>query len=164
MANKFHNNVKIGALASIEISMRGTDTVIGEGSVIDDFVKIKHVGGTGHVEIGKRVYINSGTVLYSGNGIIIGNDVMIGPNCNLVPANHEFGDSGKPMREQGFKPSRGGIVIEEDVWLGANVTVLDGAVIRRGCVVGANSLVSGELESYGVYAGSPARLIKKRKE
>jgi acetyltransferase-like isoleucine patch superfamily enzyme len=163
MANKFHPTVKIGSLTSIEVSSRGTDTIIGEGSVIDDFVKIKHVGGSGHIEIGKYVYLNSGTVLYSGNGIKIGDNVLIGPNCNLVPSNHQFEDCQKPIKEQGFMPSKGGIVIEDDVWLGANVTLLDGVIIRKGCVIGANSLVSGELEEYGIYIGSPAKLVKKRK-
>ena len=40
-------------------------------------------------------------------------------------------------------PSKEVFVIEDDVWLGANVTLLDGVIIRRGCVIGANSLVSG---------------------
>lgn len=162
MANKFHASVKIGSLSSIDISSKGTDTIIGEGSVIDDFVKIKHVGGTGHIEIGKNVYLNSGTVLYSGNGIKIGNHVLIGPNCNLVPSNHQFDDVSVTILAQGFKPSKGGIVIEDDVWLGANVTLLDGAIVRKGCIVGANSLITGELDEYGVYLGSPAKLVKKR--
>jgi len=163
MANKFHPSVKIGPYVSIEASSRGTDTIIDEGSVIDDFVKIKHVGGSGNIVIGKNVYINSGTVFYSGNGIKIGDNVLIGPNCNFVPTNHQISDTEKLIREQGFQSSKGGIIIENDVWFGANVTVLDGAFIPNGCVIGANSLVTGTLEPYGVYAGSPAKLIKKRK-
>lgn len=163
MANKFHASVKISSFVSIDISSRGTDTIIDEGCVIDDFVKIKHVGGNGNVIIGKNVYINSGTVFYSGNGIKIGDNVLIGPNCNFVPANHQIFDTGKLIREQGFQSSKGGIVVENDVWFGANVTVLDGTLIPAGCVIGANSLVTGTLEPYGVYAGSPAKLIKRRK-
>ena len=163
MANYFHPSVKISQLCSIEVSSRGTNTTIGENCVIDDFVKIKHVGGTGNIEIGNHVYLNSGTVLYSGNGIKIGNNVLIGPNCNIVPANHEFRDSNTIIRLQGFQPSRGGIIIEDDVWLGANVTVVDGAVISNGCVIGANSLVMGRLEAYCIYAGIPAKLIGRRK-
>lgn len=162
MANIFHKSVKVGNLVSIEISSRGTDTIIGEGSVIDDFVKIKHVGGTGNIEIGKNVYINSGTVFYSGNGIKIGNRVLIGPNCNFVPSNHEFNNPSVPIINQGFISSKGGVVIEDDVWLGANVTLLDGAFIKKGCVIGANSLVNCELQEMGIYAGSPVKLIKSR--
>jgi len=163
MANRFHPSVSIGKFSSIEISSRGTDTVIGENCVIDDFVKIKHVGGTGNIEIGNFVFINSGTVLYSGNGIKIGSHVLIGPNCNLTPVNHQFSDPDKLIRLQGFQPTRGGIVIEDDVWLGAGVSVLDGAVIRKGCIVGANSLVKEELVENGIYVGNPLKFIKLRK-
>lgn len=163
MSNYFASTAKVSSLASIEVSTRGTNTIIGENSVIDDFVKIKHVAGEGHVEIGEFTYINSGTVIYSGNGVKIGNHVLIGPNCNIVPANHEFKDPNTLIRLQRFMPSKGGTIIEDDVWLGANVTVLDGAIIKRGCVIGANSLVQTELEEYGIYVGSPARKIGSRK-
>lgn len=163
MADFFHPSSKISALSSIEVSSRGTNTVIGANSVIDDFVKIKHVGGAGHIEIGEHVYINSGCVLYSGNGISIGNNVLIGPNCSIVPANHEFGNTAVPIRLQGFQPSRGGIRIENDVWIGAGVTILDGATIREGCVIAAGALVAGDTEPYAIYAGTPAKKIKSRK-
>ena len=162
MANIFHSTVKIGRLASIEISSRGTDTIIGKHSVIDDFVKIKHVGGKGNIEIGDFVYLNSGTVIYSGNGVKIGNNVLIGPNCNLVPVNHRFDNPKELIRLQGFQPSRGGIIIEDDVWLGANVTILDGAVIHKGCVIGSNSLVKDKLIANGIYVGNPLTYIKSR--
>jgi virginiamycin A acetyltransferase len=163
MSNYFHSTVQIAPLTDIEVSNRGTHTYIGENSKIDNFVKIKHVGGNGDIRIGKNVYLNSGTVLYSGNGITIGDDVLIGPNCSIVPSNHNFAEIDVPVRLQGFIPSRGGIIIENDVWIGANVTILDGAIIRTGSIVGANSLVKGELEAFTIYAGNPVMPIKKRK-
>ncbi len=108
LANRFHSSVSIGPLSSIEVSSRGTNTEIGAGSVVDDFVKIKHVAGSGHIVIGRRCYINSGTVLYSGNGVKMGDDVLIGPNCSLVPVNHQYTDRAKTIREQRYQPSRGG--------------------------------------------------------
>lgn len=162
MANHFHPTAKVSSLSSIEVSQRGTDTIIGEGSVIDDFVKIKHVGGCGHIMLGKRVMINSGCVLYSGNGIKIGDFSAIGPNCSLTPVNHGFQEKSRLIAEQGFLPSRGGIVIGSDVWIGAGVTLLDGAFVPDGCVIGAGSLVNKELEPYGVYVGSPCKLVGKR--
>ena len=98
MANIFHPTASISQLAVIDVSSRGTDTTIGAGSVVDDFVKIKHVGGTGNIEIGEHVYLNSFTVIYSGNGVRIGNDVLIGPNCSIVPANHNFSSREMPIR------------------------------------------------------------------
>ncbi len=162
MPNHISNNATISKLADIEESSKGSLLVIGDGCHIDSFVKIKFTGGTSDIEIGENCYINSGTVIYSGNGVKMGNYVLIGPNCSIVPTNHNFKSKDIVIRKQGFQPSKGGIIIEDDVWLGANVTVLDGAIIRRGSVVGANSLVSGELEPYSVFAGSPAKKIKSR--
>jgi virginiamycin A acetyltransferase len=163
MANFFHETVYIGPLSDIEISSKGTHTYIGKNSKVDNFVKIKHVGGTGNIVIGENVFLNSGTVLYSGNGIKIGDNVLVGPNCSIVPVNHNFTDVKIPIRLQQFLPSKGGIVIEEDVWIGAGVTILDGSFIEKGCIIGANSLVKGKLNEYSVYAGNPLTLIKRRK-
>ncbi len=163
MANYFHPTSKISQLSSIDLSSKGTDTYIGENSVIDDFVRIKHVGGQGNIRLGDYVYINSCCVLYSGNGITVGNHVLIGPNCNIVPVNHEFKNPDMLIRLQGFVPSKGGIIIEDDVWIGANVTILDGAVIERGAVIGANSLVSGRIEAYTICVGIPIKCIGFRK-
>ena len=162
MANYFHESVKIGSIVSIDISTRGTNTYMGKGCVVDDFVKIKHVGGTEDIVIGEYCYINSGCVFYSGHGINIGNNVLIGPNCNIVPSNHKFDEKDQIIRLQGHMLSKGGVIIEDDVWLGAAVTVLDGAHIRKGCVIAANSVVIGETEEYSVYGGVPAKKIKDR--
>ncbi|MEI9963406.1 MAG: acyltransferase [Caulobacteraceae bacterium] len=137
---------------------------IGPRVVVDSFVKIKPAGGSGALVIGADSVINSGTVIYTGNGVMIGEAVAIAANCTLAPTNHAFADRTRRIKDQGFLPSKGGIVIEDDVWLGAGTVVLDGAVIRQGAVVGAGSVVRGELEAYGVYAGVPARRIGARGE
>lgn len=146
----------ISPLADIEPSKRGSRYLIGAGTMIDAFVKIKPAGGSGDVLIGKDTAINSGTVIYSGNGVRIGDAVLIAANCTLAATNHEFSDPDRRIRDQGFQPSRGGIVIEDDVWLGANVVVLDGAVIGKGAIIAAGSVVNGPVEPYSIYAGTPA--------
>lgn len=153
---------KISPMADIEPSARGTLIQIGARTMVDAFVKIKPAGGSGEVVIGADCAINSGVVMYTGNGIRIGDAVLIAANCTLAPTNHEFGDTSKRIRDQGFQPSRGGIVIEDDVWLGANVVVLDGAVIGKGCVIAAGSVVRGALEPYSIYAGAPAQRVGAR--
>lgn len=152
-------NSFISPLADIEDSVKGTKIVIEEGVKIDSFVKIKPVGGTGDVHIGKNSYINSGVVIYSGNGVHIGEDVLIASNCTLAPVNHQYKLKSTKIVEQRFQPSRGGIIIEEDVWIGANSVILDGAILRKGSVVGANSLVSKELEPYSINVGNPTKCI-----
>ena len=155
-------SARISPLADIEDSSRGTRIVIEEGVVIDAFVKIKPAGGTGDVVIGRNSVINSGCVIYSGNGVRIGANVAVAANCTFASANHEFKDRDRPIVEQGFAPSRGGILIEDDVWIGANAVLLDGCIVRRGAVIGASALVNSEVPAYAIAVGVPARLIGSR--
>ncbi|MDE2615496.1 MAG: acyltransferase [Burkholderiales bacterium] len=155
-------SARISALADIEDSVRGSRIVVGAHSVIDSFVKIKPAGGSGDLLIGEHVVINSGCVLYTGQGIRIGKHVAIAANCTFAPVNHAYQDRSRLIMEQGFLPGKGGIVIEDDVWIGANCVLLDGAVLRHGCVVGAGSIVRGELAAYTVYAGQPLRAVGER--
>jgi acetyltransferase-like isoleucine patch superfamily enzyme len=153
---------RISDKADIEDSVRGSRIVICAGVVIDAFVKIKPVGGSGDVVIGENSYLNSGTVIYSGNGVEIGSGVLIAANCTLAPVNHEFRTRNVPIAQQGFKPSKGGITIADDVWIGAGCVILDGAQIGKGCVIGALSLVKEKLEPYTIYAGNPLAKIAER--
>ncbi|MBW4620079.1 MAG: acyltransferase [Cyanosarcina radialis HA8281-LM2] len=154
---------KISKLADIEDSIRGTKIIIEDGVFIDSFVKVKPVGGTGDVLIKKNSYINSGVAIYSGNGIYIGENVLIAANCTLAPVNHQYQSRIQKIAEQGFRDSRGGITIEDDVWIGANSVILDGSILREGCVIGAHSLVNKEVDRYSVNVGIPLRQIGERK-
>lgn len=156
-----HPGARVSALAEIESSLRGTRIELHAGVVVDSFVKIKPVGGMGDIEIGENSYINSGCVLYSGNGIRIGRDVLIAANCTLAATNHAFDRLDLPIRLQGFQPSRGGIVIEDNVWIGANSVLLDGAFIETGCVVAAGSVVRDLLQAGRLYGGTPAKPIRR---
>lgn len=155
-------SARISGLADIEDSVRGTRIVIEDGAMIDSFVKIKPAGGTGDVRIGRNSYINSGVVIYTGNGVDIGEDVLVAANCTFAPVNHEFKSRHKKIVEQHFKPGKGGILVEDDVWIGANCVILDGAILRKGCVVGAQSVVRGELEPYSINVGNPLQRIGYR--
>jgi len=159
--HKISKQAKISKLADIEDSTRGSVLFIEQGVHIDSFVKIKFTGGKDDIRIGKNSYINSGTVIYSGNGISIGENVLIAPNCTLAPTNHAIKRNANII-DQGFMESRGGIIIEDDVWIGANTVILDGAILRKGCLVGAHSLVNKELESYSINVGSPTKKIGYR--
>lgn len=159
---EIHPDARISPLADIEDSIRGTRIAINAFSLIDSFVKIKPTGGIGDLIIGEHSVINSGCVLYTGNGIQIGNNVAIAANCTLAPVNHEYHHRNRLIREQGFLPSKGGILIEDDVWIGANCVLLDGSILRSGCVVAAGSIVRTELSAYTVYAGHPLHAVGKR--
>ena len=155
-------SARISPLADIEDSSRGSRIVIEECVVIDAFVKIKPAGGAGDIVIGRNTVINSGCVIYSGNGVHIGANVAVAANCTFASANHEFRDRERLIVEQGFAPSRGGITVEDDVWIGANAVLLDGSIVRRGAVIGASALVKGEVPAYAIAVGVPARVIGLR--
>src|SRR3984957_10555193 len=148
-------SARISPLADIEDSVRGSRIVIEDDVVIDAFVKIKASGGLGDVVIGRGSVINSGCVLYTGNGIRIGCNVLVAANCTFAPTNHAFTNPDRPIREQGFQPSKGGICIGDDVWVGANAVLVDGARIGSGSVIGAASLVRGKLPAFCIAFGVP---------
>lgn len=162
------DTARISRLADIEDSVRGSRIVIEDHVTIDSFVKIKPAGGLGDVVIGAHSILNSGVVVYTGNGITMGRHVMVAANCVFSPTSHEYRSRDVPIMHQGFKAAadlkggRTGIVIEDDVWLGAGCVVLEGAWLQRGVVVGAGSVVRGTLESYGVYAGNPLKRVGQR--
>lgn len=153
------DKAKISPLSDIEDSLRGSRIEIEEGVSIDSFVKIKPVGGFGDLFIGRNSFINSGCVLYTGNGIRIGQGVLIAANCTLAPVNHKYRQRDKTIIEQRFGDSKGGIVIEDDVWIGAGTVILDGATIQTGAVIGACSLVSHLVAAYSINAGNPLKCL-----
>jgi len=152
---KIHPTARVSPLADIEDSIRGTLIVISEDVMIDSFVKIKPAGGAGDLFIGPGSFVNSGCVLYTGNGVHIGRSVAIAANCTFASSNHEYSRKDVLIVQQGFRPSKGGIVIGDDVWIGANVVILDGASVGKGCVISAGSVVRGTLADFGIYGGNP---------
>jgi len=117
----------------------------------------------GIIEIGDDCSVNPFAILYgSPKKLSIGNYVRIAAHTVIIPANHTYDDPARPIHLQGGM-SRG-ITIEDDVWLGAGVTVLDGVRIGRGSVIGAGSVVTRDIEPYSVAVGVPARRIKRRGE
>ena len=156
-------SAKISKLADIEDSVRGSRIVIEDQVMIDSFVRIKPVGGSGDIRIGKNTFINSGTVIFSGNGVDIDEWVLIAPNCTIAAANHAYQSRDTTIRHQGFLSSKGGIRIERDVWIGANCVLLDGSWLREGCVVGAGCVVRDEVEPFSIHVGNPGRCIGYRR-
>jgi virginiamycin A acetyltransferase len=141
----------VSEFATIKGSSRGSKIIIGANTHVYDFVVLSSVGGAGNIVIGENCHINPHTTLYSGNGIKLGNYVLIGPGCSLVPTNHAFGNLDEVMRKQGFLSSKGGVIIEDDVWVGANSVLLDGTYLEKGSVIAAHSTVNSRVPAYEIW-------------
>jgi acetyltransferase-like isoleucine patch superfamily enzyme len=113
--------------------------------------------------VGDNVSFNDGAWIAAndnGGEVSIGNNTIVGPRVILHSGNHVYKDKSIPVWKQGyqFKP----IVIKEDVWLGSNVTVLQGVTIRKGAIVAAGSIVTKDVDEFAVVAGVPAKKIAER--
>lgn len=116
----------------------------------------------GFLKVGQNSQIGPFTVIFSGiNGILIGDNVMIAPHCVLAEGSHDYKQMDLPMRFAGSL-SKGPIIIEDDVWIGAHCTILDGVRIGEGAVVSANSLVNKDILPYTIVGGCPAKLLGNR--
>lgn len=104
--------------------------------------------------------VNAYSYLGSSGPITIGENVIMGQHVCFHPENHNFERSDVPIKSQGT--TRLGITIEDDVWVGSNVTFLDGAYVGRGSVIGAGSLVKGMIPPGSIAVGVPARVIRSR--
>ncbi len=124
---------------------------LGKRVAIQEYVIIR--AGDNAVEIGPFSQVGPFTVILSGSGVSIGANVMIGPHCVLAAGNHDYRQLARPMRFAGDL-SRGPIVIEDNVWVGANVTITDGVRIGRDAVVGANSVVTKDVAPFDIVCGA----------
>lgn len=95
------------------------------------------------------------------NGSIIGNNVMMGPNCYIHERNHAFDRTDIPMREQGYLSGKP-VVIDDDVWIGRDVTIMVGRHIAKGSIVAANCVLTKDFPEYSIIGGNPSRLIRSR--
>jgi acetyltransferase-like isoleucine patch superfamily enzyme len=115
----------------------------------------------GCISIGADTHIQPRCHISARKGsITIGSHVQIAPNCAFYSYNHGF-VAGELMRKQPLQ-TKGGIVLEDDVWLGFGVIVLDGVRIGAGAIVGAGSVVTRDIPPNAVAVGSPARMVSTR--
>ena len=143
------------------LKMRGIK--IGTLPVIYDRVI---VGICKHIEIGNYVNLSRGVMVGAGaephESIKIGNEVLIGYDAKLLASDHVIPDDiSEPMRWSGHTKV-GGIVIEDNVWICANVVVTAGVRIGTGSVVAAGAVVTKDVEPYTIVGGIPAKLIRRR--
>ena len=116
------------------------------------------------IRVGNHVYFGAGCVIQSAHGkITIGNHVMFGPGVHIHGGNHKMNEIGLYMDQVKKEPgSDGELVIEDDIWIGANAIILEKVHIGKGAVVAAGSVVNKPIPAYEVWGGVPARKLKDR--
>lgn len=148
---RFHENLTFSGLKNISL---GNGVRLGKGSYI--------TANGGELEIGDFTAISPCAHVGADNGrIIMGKYCAIGPGVVLRAANHRFDRLDAPISTQGHKP--GSIIVEDDVWVGANSVITPDVILGTGCIIGAGSVVTHNVEPYSIVGGVPARLIARRK-
>jgi acetyltransferase-like isoleucine patch superfamily enzyme len=134
----------------------GHNTLIMHGAVLHvyNFRGLPHAG----IRIGAESLIGEYTVIRGQGGVTIGNRVYTSPHAQIIAVNHEFRDPHIPFTAQGITAQ--GIVIEDDVWIGAGAVITDGVTVGQGAVVAAGAVVITDVAPHTVVGGVPAKLIK----
>jgi acetyltransferase-like isoleucine patch superfamily enzyme len=162
MAKTFRNYIRL-ELLKILLKRKGViirnncvfNKVIFKGkALIEPYCRLN---GDPKVIIGKNFYMNAGCHILG--DITIGDDVQIGPKTIIWGRDHEF-KKDRLIRLQSHKKKP--IIIGNDVWIGANVTILKGVKIGDGAVIGAGSVVTKNIPKNAIAVGNPAKTIKYR--
>jgi acetyltransferase-like isoleucine patch superfamily enzyme len=115
---------------------------------------LPHAGFT----IGRDSLVGEYSVIRGQGGVQIGDRVYTSPFTQIIAVNHVFEDPNRPFIEQGITAE--GIVIEDDVWLGAGAVITDGVRVGKGSVVAAGAVVTKDVSPHTIVAGVPARQIR----
>jgi len=138
----------------------GAGTIIGPYASLSAGVSPAHeLGDTAVVSIGNRCLIGKGTGIVGHHRIEIGDDVFTGHHVYITDANHGYEDPTLPIGRQ-FAPSRP-VRVGAGSWLGHGAIVLPGVTIGAHVVVGAGSVVTGDLPDFSVAVGNPARVVRR---
>lgn len=150
----------LGLLADLERLHSGPRRRMreGRGCVLDRSTWL--VNGS-NIELGDHVKLSAFSALIAGfeAKITIGDYTIIGPGVFVVAANHGIAMDGIPIRYQNWKEKS--VVIEDDVWIGANAVVLPGTRIGQGSVIGASAVVSGDIPAHVIVHQDKGNLIMR---
>lgn len=125
------------------------------------------IKGIENLSIGNYTSIPKGSIFYCTRAELkIGNKVIFGPRPTIITGDHRIDIVGKYIIDVGdnekMPQNDAAVVIEDDVWCGANVTILKGVIIGRGSVIAAGAVVTKSCPPYSIIGGVPAKIIKKR--
>ena len=125
------------------------------------------IKGLENLSVGDGTSIPKGSTLYCTEAsLTIGKKVIFGPRPTIITGDHRIDLIGKYIIDvtvdEKLPENDAAVVIEDDVWCGANVTILKGVTIGRGSVVAAGAVVTQSFPPYSIIGGVPAKLLKMR--
>jgi acetyltransferase-like isoleucine patch superfamily enzyme len=129
--------------------------VLGNYSVVEDFSCLNNA--VGDLIIGNNSRIGLGNTIIG--PVQIGNNVNLAQNVTISGLNHNYLDVNRTIDSQGVSTLP--IVIEDDVWVGANSVILAGTSIGKHSIIAAGSVVKRSVPPFTVVAGNPAKIIKQ---
>jgi acetyltransferase-like isoleucine patch superfamily enzyme len=156
LAISFYKHPRIAKTAQLEDRKNIT---LGTDTFIDQHCILRPAGGK--IAIGERTYIGPFSIIMATGGVEIGGEVMVGPHTVFASGNHEIMKNELPMQAYPMV-SRGPIIVEHDVWIGAHCLICDNVTVKTGCVIAGGAVVTKSTEAYGIYAGVPAKKIGSR--
>lgn len=137
--------------------MREVFGSVGDNSMVEQPILIDYGA---HIHIGDNFYANYDCIFMDAAEIRIGNDVLIGPRVSLLTTSHPVGAKARRSGLEYALP----ITIEDDVWIGGNTTVLPGVRIGKASIIGAGSVVTGDIPSGVMAVGNPCRVLRRLTE
>lgn len=130
----------------------------GTGTVIQENFRVTTPA---RIHVGRSCNFGRGVFLTGGGGITIGDHVGIGPDSKVWSVNHRFADPDVPWLEQGYDEAA--VVVEDDVWIGANCFVMPGTTIGRGAILSAGTVLMKSVPPCAIVAGNPGRIVGWRR-
>lgn len=116
----------------------------------------------GHVAIGNHSWLGPCSIIYGNGGVEIGNDVMVASHCVINTVSHHSNRIDIPMNHQGTYCEQ--VIIEDDVWIGTAVVILQGVRIGHGSIIGAGAVVTRDIPPFSIALGVPARVTGNRRK
>ncbi len=157
------NNVVVDDYAVLDAKGEGNEGItIGDNVIIGRYSVLSCKDGS--IRIGDNTTLGVACVIHSvgRSSVVIGNDCPIAAYCYLIGGgNYRYDRLDVPIMQQGAY-SKGGIVIEDNVWIGAQVVILDGVTVGRGSVVAAGAAVYRNVPKMSIVGGVPAKVVRRR--
>lgn len=130
--------------------------VLEGGNWIEAGARLELAGGA--IRLGRRTFVNAGSILIARTGIDIGHDALIADHVTIVDHDHASGPTEMPYGQRGYVCAP--ITIGDRAWIGSHVVIVKGVYIGADAIIAAGAVVTGEVPAGEVWGGVPARRIR----